>query len=541
VHNDKSKIYKVQVYATMLCFIFMNLVSCSKNKNFKSNFQEIRLNIHSEPPTLDPRKAIDTTSLSVIKMCFDGLTRFDSKGNPTLALASQIEVSEDQKTFTFTLKKALWSDGIPITAYDFENTWKTILNPSFSCEYAYVLYLIKNAKAAKENRCSIDEIGVKALNESTLQIELEHPAPHFLMLISSHAFLPVPRHIISAFSSWAENDLDHYIGSGPFKLKKWDHYNEILLEKNPNYWDAENVKLQQIRLCILEDENTELSMYENDQLDWAGNPLSQLPLDALASLSTNPDLCIYPLSGVYYYIFNTKVPPFNNVNMRKAFALAINRKSIIENITQGDQIPATGLIPPTMWKEKTDYFKDADFEEARRLFALALKEMNIKVSDLPIIKLSYNTASSHHKIAQAIQQQWFETFRIEVSLENKEWKVFLDELSHHQFQIARMGGIAAINDPADFLDDYRYAGSNRNYPQWFSAQFSELVAKAEASPDGIKRTELLKAAEKILIEEMPIMPIYFYMGRYLKKPYLKAANVSETNDIDLKSAYIEKQ
>ncbi|MBI2743319.1 MAG: peptide ABC transporter substrate-binding protein [Chlamydiales bacterium] len=518
------------------------LTACSNSTTSveRRSKQTARFNIHSEPPSLDPRKATDTTSISVIRMCFEGLMRLGQGSAPELALANQVLISEDGKSYTFTLREASWSDGTPITAMDFEKSWKTILDPSFPSEIGLDLYILKNAKAAREGKLPLDQVGVKAVDARTLQVELSYPHPHFLLMVTSHTFLPVPSHIPEAYPNWAENE-KHYVSSGPFKLKEWKHYNQITLEKNPDYWDAQAVKLNEIQLAIIEDENTELAMFENGELDWAGSPLSQLPIDALPTLMKKKEVNLYDLSGVYYFIFNTREFPFNNVKMRRAFSLAINRQAIIENVTQGRQKPATSLIPPSMWKEEISYFKDADITEARRLFAEALKELNITKSELPSLALSYNTSAAHHKIAQAIQQQWVEAFGVQVHLENKEWKVFLDEVYHHQFQIARMGGIAAINDPADFLEASRYYPSSRNQSQWYSPRYAALMDKSEQTKDAETRKAILREAEKILIEEMPIAPIYFYTGAFLKKPYLKDVFVSELSELDLKHAYLEKE
>ncbi len=487
---------------------------------------ELRLLLHTEPPTLDPRLAGDTTSVCVIKMCFEGLTRTGSDGKPALALAEKVEISEDQKTYTFYLRTSYWADGKPLTAHDFEKTWKTILDPLFPSHSAYDLYVIKNSKAAKEGTSPVDLIGVRALDDRTLIVELNHPVPYFLSLVSAHSFFPV------------RSD-DYFIGNGPFKLKSWRHYNELTVEKNEKYWDASAVKLSQIHLAILEDQNTELNLFHNGSIDWAGYPLSSLPTDALQSLSQQDNFYTYPLAATYYYVFNTDVFPFNNLHMRKAFALAIDRQGIISHITQGHQIPATGLIPPTMWPEPKIYFQDHDREEARRYFQLALEEIGIEASELPPITLIYNTDQAHHKVAQAIQEQWFQTFGIRVSLANKEWKVYLDELNGQQFQIARLGGIANFNDPICFLDLYRYATGCNNHSGWSSAEFIALLEKADETLDAEERNGYLKAAEAILIDAMPIAPLYFYTGNYLKKAYVKGVYLSELSDVDFKEAYLD--
>ena len=501
--------------------------------------QELHLNLHGEPPCLDPRRSNDGASLPIVKMCFEGLMSKNPGGELKEAIAERYSISDDKKTYTFFLRDALWSDGQPVTAFDFEQTWKTMMDPAFPCDFANDLYVLKNAEAAKMKKCPVSEIGVHAPDAHTLVVELEHPTPYFLELTATHTFYPTPTHITNAHDNWAQNSGELFVCNGPFRINEWRHNNFIIVVKNENYWDKESVKLDKINFAMIEDENTELTMFENGELDWTGSPLSNLPIDAMISLCKKGLVNTYPFAGVYYYVFNTKCPPFDNVNMRKAFALAINRKEIIENITQSGQTPATSMIPPTMWKDPREFFQDADVIEAQRYFQMALQELNITKEQLPKICLSYNTLSSHHKIAQAIQEQWFKAFGIRVELENKEWKVFLDELKGHQFQIARLGGVANFNDPMAFLHLYKYLSGSVNHSQWTNVDFTELLEKAENTPDPEERLALLKKAEEIFINEMPIAPIYFYTGSYMKKPYVQGIVLSELNDMDFKNAYVE--
>lgn len=323
-------------------------------------------------------------------------------------------------------------------------------------------------------------------------------------------------------------------------MQKWKHHNCIKLVKNELYWDQDIVTLDEIELSIVEDPNTELNMFESGEIDWAGHPLSNLPTDALQALSQTNRLKTYPLSGTYYYIFNVNTFPFNNEKMRKAFALSINRQEIIDNITLACQIPATSLIPPTIW-DIEPYFEDNDIEEARRLFNLGLEEMGYTRKTLPKITLTYNSSEAHHKIAQAIQEQWYKAFKVRVRLANVEWKVFLNELGHKQFQIARMGGIAGFNDPISFFDLYRYPESPNNFSGWSNPKFTSLIDLAEREVDPQKRNEFLREAERIFIDEMPITPIYYYQGTYIKKDYLRGVELSELYDANFKFAFLEQQ
>jgi len=516
-------------------------VGCQKKiRPIDENRQALRLNIHTEPPTLDARKATDTSSMGVISMCFEGLMKRGRDRSVHPAIAYHVEISEDSTVYTFHLRPAKWWDGKPVTAFDFENTWKTILDPNFPSGFACDLYVLKNAKAAKNATVSVDEIGVKAIDAKTLRVELEYAIPYFLDLAASHSFLAVPSHITSQHPNWADNSGPYFVGNGPYVLKKWKHHNCIELVKNELYWDQDVVTLDEIDFCIIEDPNTELNMFESGELDWAGYPLSTLPTDALEPLSKNDQLITYPLSGTYYYIFNVNEPPFNNLNMRKAFSYAINRKEIIDNITLAYQTPATSFIPPTIWKLQS-HFEDNHVEEARRLFALGMQEMGWTLSTLPKITLIYNSSEGHHKIAQAIQEQWFQAFGLRVKLANVDWKVFLNELLHKQFQIARMGGIAGYSDPTTFFDLYKYPESSNNYSGWGNPEFTRLIETAERCPDLKEREALMRKAEAIFISEMPVAPIYYYQGTYVKKGYLRGVELTEFSEVDFKFAFLEQQ
>lgn len=535
---DYGKFFLVYMKAFTAFFLgLILLVSCQKKEPCHRERQALRLNVHTEPPTLDARKATDTTSISIIQMCFEGLMRRVPGKDPVPALASRVEVSDNLLTYTFHLREAMWSDGEPVTAGDFEKTWKTILSPQFASGFANDLYVLKNARKAKNGKCAIEEIGVKATDSATLVVTLEYPVPYFLDLVASHSFLAVPTHITEDNPRWADNAGPLFVGNGPYQLKKWRHHNHMVIVKNEAYWDVEPVRLEEIYLNIIEDETTELHMFESGELDWAGKPFSTLPADALQALLEQNRLHTYPMAGTYYYVFNVRTPPFDNLNLRRAFTYAINRKDIVDNITQCKEQPAISFVPPTIWEPPPPAFKDNDVEAARHFFALALSEMGYTKETLPVITLTYNKTEAHHKIAQAIQEQWFQAFGIRVKLQNVEWKVFLDELAHGQFQIARLGGVASFQDPLSFLDAFRYQGTN--YSGWTHPQYSSLLNQAEQTTHPAIREDLIRKAEEIFINELPIAPIYYYTGTYIKKDYVKGIELSELSDADFKFAYLE--
>ncbi len=505
-----------------------------------SEQQVAHLNLNTEPPSLDPRQAIDTTSGIVLNMLFEGLTRFDANGTPEPALAERIEISEDGRTYTFHLRESQWWNGDPVTAADFVETWKDTLSPNFPSSYAYVLYPIRGAQAAKEGRLPVDAIHAKVLDNRTLQVELDDPTPYFLELLSTFSFYPLPRSIVEDNRGWANDAGDSFVGNGPFKLVEWQHGDEIVVERNPLYWEADHVKLDRIILSMVEDPATELNMFENGELDWAGDPLSiGLPTDALPHLRETGQLKAELTAGVYYYNFNTKMPPLNNAKIRKGLSLAINRKAIVENISQGGQIPALGFVPTTMPFDQKPFYSDHNVELAQKLFQDGLDELGIILDELPVFQLSFNMGETHLKIAQAIQQQWRETLGIKTELSGSEWKVYLNSLSQHDFMIGRLSWIADYNDPMTFLEIFLDGGAS-NAAQWVNPTYIGLIKQASRTLDPQARQNLLLEAEGLLLDEMPIAPIYFTSNVYLQSDRLQGVVLTPLGRIDFRWSHIKK-
>lgn len=498
--------------------------------------QVLRLNLHSEPPTADPGLAEDTTSGAIILATFDGLTRIGSDEKPHEAAAEKIEVSEDLLTYKFTIRDHKWSNGDPVTAHDFEYAWKRALDPKTASNYAYQLYYIKNGEKANKGEAKLDDVGVKALDDKTLEVKLENPTPFFLELTAFRTYFPVNKKVIEANEKWAGEAATH-VGNGPFKIDTWEHKSKLVLVKNDSYWDKDKVKLDRIEFAMVEDENTELSMFDNGELDWAGSPTSDLPTDAIPALKEQGKMTTKPIAGTYWYKFNTEKPPFNNVKIRKAFAYSIDRQSLIDNITQRGQLPATGAVPPSMALKADGYFKDNDLETAKTLLQEGMKELGI--TKLPSITLSYNTSEGHKKIAEAIQDQWKKNLGVEVKLENKEWKVYLEDLHAGNYQIGRMGWLGDFNDPINFLELYKDKMGGNNDTRWEHPKYKELLTQSASEADPEKRKKILADAEQILMDEMPIAPIYFYTQSWVQNPSVKGVQMTGLGDVDWKEAYVE--
>lgn len=477
----------------------------------KSGPKVFRFSISSEPSTADPALADDNISNMVVSSTFDGLTRKGLDGKFHEAAAEKIETSEDGLTYTFHLRDAKWSNGDPVTARDFEYAWKRALNPQTASDYAYQLYYLKKGADYNAGKAGKDDVGVKALDDKTLEVQLEHPTPFFLELTAFATYYPVNQKVAEANPKWAMEANTH-VGNGPFKLETWAHKNKMSFVKNDSYWDKDNVKVDRLEVAMIEDQNTELSMFDNDQLDWAGGPFSTLPTDAIPALKDSGKLNVIPVANTYWYQFNIEQPPFQNEKIRKAFGYAIDRQAIIDHILQAGQLPATGLLPPTMAVKPDGYFRDHDTELAKQLLAEGMQELGI--SKLPPITLIFNTNEAHKKIAEAVQDQWKQTLGVEVKVVNMEFKVYLDTMDSGNYQIARRGWVADFNDPVNFIEIFREKRGNNN-TNWTNARYNELLRQAAQEREMEKRKLLFGQAEQILMDEMPLSPIYFYTVSWL--------------------------
>ncbi len=525
-------------FVHILLLILIVATACnSSNKEPKT--QTLRVNLFSEPPTLDPRKAVDITSVNILLALFEGLTRIGPNDKPEPALAEKITISKDKLTYTFHLRPSFWSNQDPVTAYDFLYSWRKILDPKFPSPLAYKLFIIKNAMLVKQGKLPVTDLGVVAPDAKTLVVQLEHPSPSFLELLSFAVFYPVHSNSEADETSFYDGG-EKFISNGPFNLVSWDHDTKITLAKNPLYWDEKAVILSSIDMVMVDDTTTEFHMYEMNELDWAGSPLSNLPVEVVPSLQQEGTLISTPLLAVYYYKMNVEAPPLHNQNIRKALSYAIDRDAIVTHILQSGEKPALSLVP----LQNHTYFKDHDLSRAKELFDLGMKELGLTKTNFPPLKISFNSNREHQKIATAISQQWQQTFGIEASLEHCDWKVYLSKLNQRDYQIARMGWIEDCQDPLSFLEPFKYKDEgplgNNNNTGWANPKFTDLLDKAERSVDPEIRANHLIAAEKILMEEMPVIPIYFLTSRYVKKAYVQGVYLSSGGIIDFKRASIKQ-
>ncbi|RNB68599.1 peptide ABC transporter substrate-binding protein [Brevibacillus invocatus] len=494
----------------------------------------LRLAVMSDPITLDPSVAEDTTSVAFIQALFDGLTRIGKDGKAHESMAEKIEVSDDLVTYTFHLRNAKWSNGDPVTAHDFEYAWKQVIDPENAASYAYQMFPIKNAEKAQWGEASLNEVGVKALNDKTLQVTLEHPTPYFLELTSFYSYYPVNKKLANSNPNWAQN-VNTHVGNGPFKLTMWERGDRIKLIKNDNYWDKNSVRLDGIDFSIIRDGDQEFSKFLKGELDWAGSPLGNIPANAVPKLIEHRLLYVKPIAGVYWYKFNTEQPPFQNAKIRKAFAYALDRQTLFENVSMY-HIAALGVVPPSMKVKEMHYLKDNDVETAKKLLAEGMMEMGIK--SLPHITLSINSGEGHEVIAREVLRQWKESLGVDVKLEVKEWQVHLEDMHDGNYQLGRMGWLADFNDPINFLELFKYKDGGTNDTRWENSKYIELLNQSSMEKDPIKREKIMEQAEQILMDEMPVMPIYYYINSWVKREYVQDVVIDGLGSVDYKWASI---
>ncbi|ONK24905.1 peptide ABC transporter substrate-binding protein [Siminovitchia sp. FSL H7-0308] len=488
----------------------------------------LRLNNNEEPGSLHPGTAQGTHDSWILEHAFEGLTKKTPEGEIVEGIAKDWNVSDDGLTWTFNLRDdAKWSNGDPVTAHDFEFAWKYALNPESASEYAYQLYYLEggeayNSSQNKDEYAALEEkVGVKALDDLTLEVKLAEPTPYFLDLTSFYTFYPVNKKVQEANPDWAL-EAETYVSNGAFKLTEWKHKESMKLEKNENYYDKDKIKLDEVQFVIIDNADTAWQMYQSNELDL----VYPLPPDVTGELSgtDDPEFEIAPDLAIYYYNLNNEVKPFNNVKVRKALSMAIDRKSLVEHVTQGGQQPAYGIIPPGIpdvegdFQENSgDLFKE-DAEEAKKLLQEGLAEEDM--DQMPEFTLTYNTDEGHKKVAEAIQEMWRKNLDVNVTLENVEFQVKLDREKAGDYQISRGGWVGDYVDPMTFVDLWVTDGSF-NDANWSNPEYDKNVKIGKTSMDQKERMEAMHKAEEILIEEMPIIPLYFYTKPFTVKPHVK--------------------
>jgi oligopeptide transport system substrate-binding protein len=546
------------------------------------------INNSTEPQTLDPALEKGQPEYHVTLALYEGLTVYDPKDlSVKPGVAEKWEISDDGTVYTFHLRPAKWSNGDPVTAQDFEYSWKRVLDPALGSEYveqvstylkhgksyyngaaadgtlrgwaetrpeqrvkdaaglaelvqrrheAPIRKLIEGekddlilaalrkaaAEAIKREDIALDQVGVKAKDERTLVVTLEAPTAYFLDLAAFFTYFPVHRKTVETYGKdWTR--AEHLVGNGPFRMKTWKVKDHILLDRNPHYWDVANVADLKLKFLPVENATTAFNLYEKGRIHW----MTEVPRDYIEELLNRPDYHTGPFLTTYFYGFNLTKGVTKDKKVRQALARAIDRQKIVKYITRAGEFPAESLVPPGLPGYEPAKTNPFDPDAAKKLLADAGYPGG---KGFPKIEILYNTQDVHKKIAAAIQEMWRQTLGIESELRNVEWKIYLDMQTRMEFDVIRRAWIADYNDPNTFLDMFTSANGNNN-TGFASPEYDRLVAAAARERDPAKRMKLLHGAEALLMDELPIVPIYFYITKNMWKPEVQGIydNVRDTH------------
>ena len=520
-HSEKQSIHQTfsifnKTISFLMLMLFVSLTGCGSgesNISLGNRTGILYWGNGTEPASLDPHIATGVPEHHIMSSVMEGLVLKDRKSlEPRPGVAESWTISDDGRIYTFKLRDdARWSNGDPHIANDYVWSWWRALQPALGNQYAYMLFPIKNAKRYYDRETEdFGDVGVKALDQRTLQVTLTNPTPYFLQLLDHYSLFPVHQATIEKFGKadqrgtrWSyEGNL---VSNGPFKLDEWKINRHITVTRNLHYWDNDNVALNGIVFKPVENTVTEERMFRAGQLHVTSN----VPADKISTYrkSNSTELKIAPYLGTYFYRLNIKTPQLQDRRVRRALGMAIDREKLVENITKGGQIPAYTMTPPgTMGYYPTSTLA-FDPEGAKNL----LSEAGYPNGEgFPAIEILYNTNVGHRKIAVALQEMWKDYLNIDIKLLNQEWKVYLATESAGDYQISRGGWIGDYVDPNNFLDMFLCGGGN-NRTGWCNEEYDRLILEVAPSQSSHEeRLAVFQQAETMLLDDMPIIPVYTY-------------------------------
>ncbi len=474
----------------------------------------------ADPSELDPHVITQLPEINVVSTLFEGLVGEDPVDlHPVPGVAESWDVSPDALTYTFHLRaNARWSNGEPVTAQDFAHSIRRVLTPSLGADYATMLYVLAKAEAFHKGAMTdFAQVGVQTPDARTLRLTLAHPAPYFLSLLTHPAWYPVylpalekagsPYH---RGSQWTQPG--NLVGNGPFILKSWKRGEVIVVEKSPTYWDAATVRLKAIRFYPAEDRESEERAFRAGQL----HITEALPVSKVNTYqhAQHGVLQIGAFLDTYFYRLNTTRPGLDRIKVRQALAAAIDRAGIVAQITRGGQQPARSLTPPGVDGYTPPDVLRNDFAAARRLLAEAGYPGG---KGLPALEIMINSSGNHRAIAEAIQEMWRRELGVDVRVNNMEQATLLANRRTLDYSIMRADWSADYLDPKTFLDVFR-SDSNNNHTGWKNAAYDALLAEADGTAGTAARHALMQRAETILLNELPVIPIYYYTSVRLVSP-----------------------
>ncbi len=497
----------------------------------------------SEIPSMDSTLATDSVSFNVMNNVFEGLYRLGENDEPVLGMAAEEPtVSEDGKTYTFTIRDAQWTNGDPVTAQNFEYAWKKALNPDTGAEYAYIMYDIKNAAKVNSGELPVDELGVKAVDEKTLEVTLETPVPYFTALLSFATFYPQHEGFITEQGDQYGLEANTTIYNGPFVLSDWKHEQSFQLKKNADYWDAETVQLEEVNYNIVKDTSTSVNLYETDKADITG-----LSAEFVDKYKSDENFKTRADTSVFFLRFNQANEVLANVNARKAIDSGYDKQGLVDVLLNNGSMPAYYLVPADFvtgpdgndYRETNGNFGAFDAAKAGEYWATAKEELGKDTFELEL--LNYDSESSR-KIGEFLKEQLETSLPgLTVTISQQPFAQKLDLESAGDYDMSFAGWGPDYPDPMTFIDMFVTDGAH-NQMGYSNPEYDKLVeqAKGELLSDLDARWTALLDAEKILFEDQAISPMYQRGTSYLERPYVKdVLRHSFGADSSLKWAHIE--
>ena len=491
----------------------------------------------SEPATLDPQKVEGTPESAILRDLFEGLVSSGPKGEVVPGVAESWE-TKDNKHYVFHLRKdAKWSNGEPVTAHDFEFAFKRAVDPKTASPYSWYLEIptIVNASEIIAGKKPADSLGVKAVDDYTFEVQLEKAIPYFVSMLSHTTTYPVPKKVIEKFGDkWTQPG--NMVGNGAYVLKEWVVNERIGVERNKNYWNNAKTVIDKVTYLPIQSTNAELNRFLAGEIDMTWN----VPIERFKQLKKDypADLKVEGLVSTYYYQFNTKKKPFDDVRVRTALSYAVNRDVIADKVMGQGQRPAYGLTPDYVdgfkpvvadWSKMTQADRDA---KAKAL----LQEAGFDTSKPLKFELLYNTDDNHKKVAVAVASMW-KKLGVQVSLVNQEWKTYLETKKQGQFDVGRAGWIADYNEASSMLDLMQTTHGN-NDGKYSNPAFDKLMNESRNQVDADARNKLYVQAEEILAKDMPIAPIYQYVTSRMVKSYVGGYPANPLDNLYSKDMYI---
>jgi len=536
---------RLKALLPVACAILLAACGSGESNVVKGNREGIlHFGNGSEPQGLDPYVVTGVPEDHILRAIFEGLAvKNPYTLEPEPGVAQSWDISEDGRVITFHINpEAKWSNGDPMTAHDYVWSWERALNPAMGNLYAYMLFPVKNAEAyATGEITDFEQVGVKALDGLTLEVTLNERTPYFLQLMDHYSTFAVHRPTIEKFGNKTDRftpwtRVENIVSNGAFRLKDWQLNRRIEVEKSATYWDRDRVRLNGVVFYPTENNVSEERMFRVGQLHYTGTvPLDKVP--AYRAMENSPYVQATYL-GTYYLLLNTKRSPTDNLKLRWALSLAIDRDKLNATVLQGANVSAYSITPPDTMGYFPPKLFHYDPDRARQLLAEAGYPDG---KGMPPLEMTYNTSESHRKIAIALQQMWKDALNIRVTLSNMEWKVYLDAVTQMQFQIARRGWVGDYVDPNNFLDLFICGGGNNN-TGFCDPRYDDLVLRQAPQAKTLEgRFAAFHAAETLLMEQMPIIPIYTYTSQHLVQPSVHDLPSNLMDSINLKYIWLDPE